>query len=35
MQKLLNKLGYIESGIIYNLDEDDPEIIYFKKLEAG
>ena len=34
MQKLLNKLGYIESGIIYNLDEDDPEIIYFKKLEG-
>ena len=34
MQKLMNKLGYIKSGIVYNLDEDDPEMIYFKKLEG-
>ncbi|HEY0088762.1 MAG TPA: GNAT family N-acetyltransferase [Candidatus Lokiarchaeia archaeon] len=34
MQKLMNKLGYIKSGIVYNLDEGDPEMIYFKKLEG-
>ena len=34
MQKLMNKLGYTKSGIVYNLDENDPEMIYFKKLEG-
>lgn len=32
MQALLVKLGYSPSGIINNLDEGDPEIVYFKRL---
>jgi ribosomal protein S18 acetylase RimI-like enzyme len=32
MQTLLNRLGYKLSGVIENLDEDDPEIVYFKRL---
>jgi hypothetical protein len=32
MQSLLAKMGYILSGVIHNLDEGDPEIVYFKKL---
>jgi ribosomal protein S18 acetylase RimI-like enzyme len=32
MQALLTKLGYSPSGVIYNLDPDDPELIYFKQL---
>src|SRR5688500_16219791 len=32
MQSLLAKLEYVLSGIIYNLDEGDPEIVYFKRL---
>ncbi|CAH0347068.1 GNAT family N-acetyltransferase [Bacillus sp. CECT 9360] len=32
MQKLFSSIGYIRSGYIENLDEGDPEIIYFKKL---
>ena len=32
MQALLNKLGYRQSGFIENLDEGDPELIYFKRL---
>ena len=32
MQSLLAKAGYILSGVIHNLDEGDPEIVYFKKL---
>jgi hypothetical protein len=32
MQGLLRKLGYEPSGIINNLDEDDPELIYLKRL---
>ena len=32
MQLLLAKLGYVLSGIIHNLDEGDPEIVYFKRL---
>ena len=31
MQNLLDKLGYKRSGSIYNLDPDNPELIYFKK----
>ena len=30
MQALLAKLGYSPSGIIYNLDPGDPELVYFK-----
>jgi hypothetical protein len=32
MQSLLAKMGYVLSGVIHNLDEGDPEIVYFKKL---
>jgi ribosomal protein S18 acetylase RimI-like enzyme len=31
MQSLLENLGYQRSGVIENLDEGDPEIIYFKQ----
>jgi GNAT superfamily N-acetyltransferase len=30
MQRLCERLGYVRSGFIENLDEGDPEIIYFK-----
>ncbi|HEX8117972.1 MAG TPA: GNAT family N-acetyltransferase [Pyrinomonadaceae bacterium] len=32
MQALLQRLGYTPSGVIHNLDEGDPEIVYFKRL---
>lgn len=32
MQALLAKSGYELSGVIHNLDEGDPEIVYFKRL---
>lgn len=32
MQSLLAKLEYELSGVIHNLDEADPEIVYFKRL---
>jgi ribosomal protein S18 acetylase RimI-like enzyme len=32
MQALLQKLGYVLSGVIHNLDEGDPELVYFKRL---
>jgi len=32
MQSLLAKAGYVLSGVIHNLDEGDPEIVYFKRL---
>jgi ribosomal protein S18 acetylase RimI-like enzyme len=32
MQSLLAELGYELSGVIHNLDEGDPEIVYFKRL---
>jgi GNAT superfamily N-acetyltransferase len=32
MQSLLAKLEYVLSGMIHNLDEGDPEIVYFKRL---
>lgn len=34
MQALLEKLGFCRSGIIHNLDEGDPEIIYFKDVDS-
>ncbi len=34
MQAVLEKLGYVKSGWIDNLDEGDPEIIYFKHLSG-
>ena len=33
MQSLLGKLGYEPSGVIHNLDEGDPELVYFKRLK--
>lgn len=30
MQQAFEKNGFVESGIVENLDEGDPEIIYFK-----
>lgn len=35
MQSLLTKLGYILSGVIHHLDEDDPELVYVKYLKQG
>jgi ribosomal protein S18 acetylase RimI-like enzyme len=32
MQSLLIKSNYVLSGLIHNLDEGDPEIVYFKRL---
>ena len=32
MQSMLAKLGYEPSGIIHNLDEGDPELVYFKRV---
>src|SRR5918997_2882696 len=32
MQSLLAKLGYKLSGVIHDLDEGDPELVYFKRL---
>jgi ribosomal protein S18 acetylase RimI-like enzyme len=32
MQSLLAKLGYQPSGVIHNLDEGDPELVYFKEM---
>jgi len=32
MQALLEKLGYVRSGSIDNLDDGDPELVYFKSL---
>jgi GNAT superfamily N-acetyltransferase len=33
MQSLLAKLGYEPSGVIHNLDQNDPELVYFKRLK--
>lgn len=32
MQRLCEKLGFVRSGSIENLDEGDPKLIYFKQL---
>ncbi|MGQ0600299.1 MAG: GNAT family N-acetyltransferase [Anaerolineales bacterium] len=34
MQALLNKLSYTLTGMVHNLDEDDPEIFYFKRVQS-
>jgi ribosomal protein S18 acetylase RimI-like enzyme len=34
MQALLLKTGFAESGIIYNLDVGDPELIYYREIVA-
>ena len=35
MQSLLNRAGYALSGVIHNLDEGDPEVVYFKRLRRA
>ena len=35
MQSLLAKLGYRPSGVIENLDEGDPELVYMKHVSDG
>jgi ribosomal protein S18 acetylase RimI-like enzyme len=35
MRRLLESLGYEGSGIIYNLDPGDPELVYFKSTGRG
>lgn len=30
MQKVFDRNGFIESGIVNNLDDGDPELVYFK-----
>lgn len=35
MQCLLEGCGYVKSGHIDNLDENDPELVYFKRIEKG
>jgi hypothetical protein len=32
MRSLLTKLGFEPSGIIENLDDGDPELVFFKRL---
>jgi len=32
MQELLKCMSYVPSGIVYNLDDGDPELFYFKRL---
>jgi len=32
MRQLLAKLGFQPSGIIENLDDGDPELVFFKRL---
>ncbi len=32
MRRLLEKLGFVGSGWIDNLDEGDPELVYFKRI---
>lgn len=32
MQQLLTKIGYRPSGVIENLDEGDPELVFFKRV---
>ena len=34
MQALLSRMEYKPSGVIENLDEDDPELVYFKRLKG-
>ncbi|MDZ5712655.1 GNAT family N-acetyltransferase [Jeotgalibacillus haloalkalitolerans] len=33
MQKVFEANGFVESGVIENLDEGDPEIVYFKSVK--
>ncbi len=33
MQRLMKKTGFAKTGYIENLDEGDPEIVYFKRIK--
>lgn len=33
MRELLHELGFEESGVIYNLDLGDPELVFLKRLQ--
>ena len=35
MRKLCDRLGFQPSGVVENLDNHDPELVYYKRLEAG
>jgi N-acetylglutamate synthase-like GNAT family acetyltransferase len=35
MQALFAKAGFLASGMIHNLDPTDPEIVYYKAVNAG
>jgi hypothetical protein len=35
MQALFAKAGFLPSGMIHNLDPNDPEIVYFQAVNAG
>ena len=35
MRKLCDRLGFQPSGVVENLDNGDPELIYFKRLEVA
>ena len=34
MQALMQSMSYEPSGVVHNLDDRDPELFYFKKLEG-
>jgi hypothetical protein len=34
MRALLSKCGYAASGVIYNLDRGDPEVVYVKRFDG-
>ena len=34
MQALFAKAGFEQSGMIHNLDPDDPEIVYYKAINV-
>ncbi|SRR5579885_376333 len=34
-RRLFERLGFVPSGMIENLDDGDPEIVYFKRLAPG
>ena len=35
MQALMQSMSYEPSGVVHNLDDGDPELFYFKKLEGN
>jgi hypothetical protein len=35
MQALFAKVGFMPSGMIHNLDPNDPEIVHYKALDEG